>query len=697
MAGTTFKVAAIFQAFDKMSGPIKNINSRLNQFSKKMNVVQASAKKSAFSVGGSFKSIAAGIIGASVAFAIWDKGIIGTIRRGAELEATLVQAGAKFGTLANVVPGSEAFKKLESAALHAGLTTEFTANQTANSLKVLAQAGLGLEQSISTLPQVIDFATASGLDLERATSISADAIGSFGSNIKDLNPAQLKSKMAEINDIMVITANSFNTSVEQMFEASTKGGRVLTRLIGASGFEFAAFVGQVANTGLKAEVAGTGLRAGFIRMASGVPEVNKAMRKLGVRMTDNTGKMRGVADILEDVRTGMAKVKDEGKKLALFQKLFGRVGINVMEALQSRTKEQFLETVKAMEAQRGEVQRIAKVVRATLTGVWIKFLSRMEGLGLILFNKVAPGLKTVVIFLNQFATAMSISADPMIQLVSLMGQLAIAMNITKISMVLLNAVLNRSPLFFLGTTLLGLTFIFPDAAKEVLNYTEVMSALIKAITAAVIVVKIWNFLTVRSVFLAQLAAVNFTLLGVAQGIYAIGAWLATAATTAFAIAMAILTSPITLVIAGIVALVAGIIWMITHFDQVKEFFSGNWFSILMLLNPFTAFLAILGKIFPDSIGKIISKAKNMFVSAFSSIADFFGFGDDEREIDVNKTSNVNVDGGIGDITPSPSTVAAAEINGRILVDFKNKPADVDVSQPDIGSNDDGLIILGSGA
>ncbi len=695
MAGTTFKVAAIFQAFDKMSAPLRNINSRLNQFQKKMKVTQAVTTKAAFGMAGSIRSIATGVIGASVAFAIWDKAIVGTIRRGAQLEATLVQAGAKFGTLANVVPGTTAFKKLEDAALQAGLTTEFTANQTAGSLKVLAQAGLGLEQSISTLPQVIDFATAAGLDLERATSISADAIGAFGGNIKDLNPNELKAKMAEINDIMVITANSFNTSVEQMFEASTKGGRVLTKLIGASGFEFAAFVGQVANTGLKAEVAGTGLRAGFIRMASGVPLVNKAMRKLGLRLTDNNGKMRGVADILEDVRTGMIKVKDEGKRLALFQKLFGRVGINVMEALQSRTKEQFLATVKAMEAQRGEVQRIAKVVRATLTGVWIKFLSRMEGLGLILFQKVAPGLKTVVVFLNKVATAVANSSGPLIQLTTLFLQIIVITKAWALAQFILNKALLANPLVALFTILFVLTTLYPDITSKILEFSDVILVMTIAITAARL-----GLLLYRNATLASMAAgIAWRVALIAQNValFAMPVIMGIVTAAQWAWNIALTANPIGIIIVAIGALIGALVALVVFFPEVVEFFKANWFDVLLLLNPFTLFLAILGKIFPDSIGKILTKVKNMFTSVFSTIGDFLGFGDDEQEIDVNKTSNVNFDNAGGDITPSPAAVAAATINGRIDVNFNNKPDDVTVSKPGLGSNDDGLVLLSSGA
>lgn len=695
MGATTFKVAAIFEAFDKMSAPIRNINNRLNQFQKKMKVTQATVTKSAFGMAGSIRSIATGIIGASVAFAVWDKVIVGTIKRGAELEATLLRAGARFGKDQNVVLGTKAFQTLKDAVVEVGLTTEFTSRQAAAALDKLAAAGLKPKQAVETLRLIGDFATAAGLDMERAASISVDAIGAFGQNIQDLNPKQLKAKMNEINDIMVITANSFNTSVEQMFEASTKGGRVLTRLIQASGFEFAAFVGQVANTGLKAEVAGTGLRAGFIRMASGVPEVNKAMRKLGIRLTDNNGKMRGVADILEDVRTGMTKVKDESKKLALFQKLFGRVGINVMEALQSRTKEQFLATVREMENQRGEVKRIATEMRRSLIVQWTIFLSKMDALGQLIFDKISPGLKLVVKFLNQVAASLSGAANPLIQLITLIIQITIVTKAWAVVQFLFNKALAANPLFFIISALIILTTLYPEAASKILEFSDVIVVMTIAVAAARLGLLAYRFATTS----AMVAGIAWRVALIAQNVALAAMPIIMAIVTAaqWAWNVALTANPIGIIIVAIGALIAALVALVVFFPEIVEFFTANWFDVLMLLNPFTAFLAILGKIFPDSIGKMLTKVKNMFTSVFSAIGDFIGFGDDEQEIDVNKTSNVNFENAGRGITPSPAAVAAAEINGRILVDFNNKPADVTVSKPGTGSNDDGLILLGSGA
>ena len=677
-AGTTFKVAAIFQAFDKMSAPIRSINTRLNAFSKRMKVTQGVVRKSSSGITGSIKNITAGMLGASVAFAIWDRLILGTIRRGAELEDTLVRAGAKFGKAAGVTQNTAEFKKLENAALKAGLTTEFTANQSAEALLKLGAAGLTLEQAISTLPLVADFATASGLDIARATSISADAVGALGANIKDLSPKDLKAKMAEVNDIMVITANTYNTSVEEMFEATTKGGRVLTTLIGASGFQFAAFVGEAANVGLKAEVAGTGIRAAFLRIVSGVPQAKKAMRSLGVRIVDNNGKMRDAISILSDIRVGLSKVKDESKKTAIMQQLFGRVGINVMSTLLARTEKQLRSSTAAMAAQRGEVRRIALLIRDTLLGKWKKFMSLMEGLGLIIFTKLKPGLKVVVDFMTRAAKAVEGAQDPLVGMVILITKIILITKAWAITQAILNAVFMKNPLVAFITLLLILTTMYPDLTSKVLQFSDTIVILTIAMVALNLATKAYAFFT--GTLTGALILVRIALMAKATwlGIVTVATWLANTAMVQLAISVIAATWPFVLLVLAIAAVVAAIIGLIVFWDEIIEVLRTNWFTKFFLIKPFEDFIIILKKILPEAITSVLRDVKAKFKNVFSGVRGFFK--SDDKDIALNKNVNFSDVGGAGNVAPSPSVVAAGHIDGKIDVRFHNKPPEVSVDK-----------------
>ena len=86
--------------------------------------------------------------------------------------------------------------------------------------------------------------------------------------------------------------------------------------------------------------------------------------------------------------------------------------------------------------------------------------------------------------------------------------------------------------------------------------------------------------------LAQLALLQVQLWGlsIAQGAHTAASWLATAATTAFGAAMAFLTSPITLVILAIGALIAIIFLVVKHWDTIKEAAAACWDWIVGIWN-----------------------------------------------------------------------------------------------------------------
>lgn len=688
-------IAITLQAFDKMTAPLRIANSQINKMGIGLKKLQATTARTTVGATNGFKGLATGIIGASIAFAVWDKAILGTIRQGALLEDTLVRAGTKFGKVANVVPGTPGFKALEDAALQAGLTTEFTAVQSAAALDKLSQAGLSLKQSISTLPSVIDFATASGLDLVRATEISTQAIGAFGDDIRDFSPKDLKVRMDELQDIMVVTANTFSTSVEEMFEASTKGGRVLNRIIGASGFQFAALVGNIAQGGVQAEIAGRGLRAAFLKMTSGVPKVNKALRKIGVTLTDDTGKFKDVITIIAGLKKGLAGIKDEKDRLALQNIIFGRVGFVQMDTILARTEAQLRATTAAMAAQRGETRRIALLVRSTLLGVWIKFKSAMEGIGLIIFQRIKPGLKLMIRFFREVAVKVAASKDPLLIFAELLIKMTIVTKAWAVAQFILNKAFIQNPIFALISLLLILTTLYPDISAQILEFSDVILVLTIALTAYNLVTRAHIFFTktaigtgiaFRAVLLGQLLAQQLLTVGLAAVTAA--QWLWNAALTA---------NPIGIVVVGIGLLIAAIVGLVVFWDEIIDLFTSDWFTASFLTDPFTAFLSFLSLIFPDVIGKMLSKIKGMFSSVFGAIGDFLNFGDgDSAGIKLERTTDLNVNGDdvIDNITPSPAAAAFGEFQGQLDINFNNLPDGVDIASP--GDLNSGLKISTSG-
>lgn len=71
--------------------------------------------------------------------------------------------------------------------------------------------------------------------------------------------------------------------------------------------ELAAATGIMANSGIKADMAGTALRATLTRLSSPPKQAGNAIDELGLKVTDSTGKLRPLADIIGQINE---KTKD---------------------------------------------------------------------------------------------------------------------------------------------------------------------------------------------------------------------------------------------------------------------------------------------------------------------------------------------------------------------------------------------------
>lgn len=174
-------------------------------------------------------------------------------------------------------------------------------------------------------------------------------------------------------------------------------------------------------------------------------------------------------------------------------------------------------------------------------------------------------------------------------------------------------------------------------------------------------------------------------------------WLATAATTAFGVAMSILTSPITLVIAALAALGLGIYELVKQWDTVKEaagicwdwivdkwqsageWFSGIWESITSAFSKFDDWLQnIFNMDFSKSFGSLgdimnayVANVKNIFgdiKNIFDGLIDFITgifSGDWEKAWNGIIDTFSGIFSLLADVAKAPLNLVIGFINGLI--------------------------------
>ena len=316
-------------------------------------------------------------------------------------DAAITAASAKFkGLNLATKEGQATLNALKETAREVGATTEFTATQAAGGLDFLAMAGFNAEQSLAALPGVVDLATASGVDLARATDIASDALGAFGLMTEDT--AALTANLARVNDIFAKTTTTANTNMETLFESVQKGAPAFTAA-GQSMETFAALTGVMANSGVKGAEAGTALRNVMLRLSDPTKEAAGVLGQLGVQTQDQQGDFRDVIDILSDFETGLEGM-GTAQRTAALSTVFGARAVTGVNLLLQEGTEGLREYRTELENSAGASKTMADVIRQSIGNQLKGLNSALIELGFQFFdtfkNQIGPAIQSLTEFIR---------------------------------------------------------------------------------------------------------------------------------------------------------------------------------------------------------------------------------------------------------------------------------------------------------
>jgi len=240
-------------------------------------------------VGGKIETVGNKMMPVSAAAAGLTAGIIKTT---ADFDASMSKVAAVSGA------AGEDFDKLRAKAREMGATTKFTASDAADAMNYMAMAGWKTEQMLDGVSGIMNLAAASGEELATTSDIVTDALTAFGMT------AEESSRFA---DILAAASSNANTNVSMMGE-SFKYVAPVAGSLGYSAEDVSIALGLMANSGIKASMAGTSLRNMFQRMAKPTKESAMAMDRLGFSLYDDEGKMYSFREIMNQLRGSMSNI-----------------------------------------------------------------------------------------------------------------------------------------------------------------------------------------------------------------------------------------------------------------------------------------------------------------------------------------------------------------------------------------------------
>lgn len=313
-------------------------------------------------------------------------GAIASVKFGSNFEAAMSGVAATMGmTSAEINSGSADYERLEQAAKDAGATTKFSASQAAEALNYMALAGYDVDESIATLPTVLNLAAAGGMDLATASDMVTDSMSALG---------DMAGTADSFVDKMAKTSQKSNTSVAQLGEAIlTVGGTAKSMAGGVD--EMNTVLGILADNGIKGAEGGTALRNMILSLSAPTDTASAKMEELGLSVFDAEGKMRPMNDIFNDLN-GILSTMTEGEQTQVLNTIFNKVDLKSVNALLANSGERFDELSGYIADCDGAAANMADTMNNNLQGSVTILQSALEGLGIAVYEQMEEPLKEAV-------------------------------------------------------------------------------------------------------------------------------------------------------------------------------------------------------------------------------------------------------------------------------------------------------------
>ena len=278
------------------------------------------------------------------------------------------------------------FRKLDRTAQKLGRSTFFTAQQVASLQLNFSKLGFTSSEVLKVQEAALLAATATGEDLARTATVIGSTIRGFGMDAAE---------GARVADVMAASFTQSALTLEKFQTSMTKVSSVAA-LLGFDLEETTAIMGVLTDAGIEASIAGTSLRNIFLKLGDPSSDLAKS-----IGFTVNTS---------EDMVREFRRMRDEGVNV---EKMLKIVDVRQVQAISNMVKhiDKIEEQTEAYRNSTGAAAEMADIIQASLQGAILRFQSALDGLRIVLFEKVAPALTSTINALAKFFNIVAKGAE----------------------------------------------------------------------------------------------------------------------------------------------------------------------------------------------------------------------------------------------------------------------------------------------
>lgn len=341
-------------------------------------------------------------------------------------------------------------KALTDEAIRLGATTEYTAVQAAEAEAKFGMAGWDTAKILGTVRHTIDLATASKDDFIKVADYISDDMTAMGlqagkryqthGNI-DLDASQY------MHDAYAYALTQSNLNFDVLHEAMKYSAPIASEW-GLSLGEILSTLMGAADSGIKGSMAGTGMRAGLLRLVAPPKAAAAALQQMGMSMSDAMkeyheaqAELQGMGVKVGDFKTtitnliGALDKLSPGERLAKINAIFGRNAATFWtKSLSPENAKKFLERLNDLEGGvEGWAADTANVMRDTTVGAFKILESSMDAVSRSVGSALTPAARAAAETFSPLLTQLSywIEMNPQIvqgiaMIIAAVGGLALA-------------------------------------------------------------------------------------------------------------------------------------------------------------------------------------------------------------------------------------------------------------------------------
>lgn len=394
--------------------------------------------------------------------------------------AGIVSIGSKYeDSMANLkavsgVVGKD-FENLESVARDLGKSTRYSATEAADAMGSMALAGLEVEEIMSSVPDVLTLASASGIGLAEASDIVTQSMNIFGIEAENTD---------RIMDVLAQGQRNSASTTSELAEALIKTGPAAAA-VGAEYEDVVATLGLLADAGKTGSVGGTLLNSMFRDIQASAVDGAIAIGEHSVAVYDSEGNMRSMVDILRDMESATEGMSDEQRTAALSANLTDQAMSGVNSIL-GKGSEALDELTGKLYDSSGAAKEMQETMDDTLMGSMDNMKSAISEVAIQFYELGDGPFRSVIDAITNLVTWFGGLSSTTKQWIAIIAILAAAIGPLLIVFSKVTLAISTIQSLQLGASIASASGVIVKALGALMNPITLIIALIAAISAGIL-------------------------------------------------------------------------------------------------------------------------------------------------------------------------------------------------------------------